>query len=70
MSVRAGFNTYSDSDKQSAFLDRPAKESVTAQATDPFQTLVVNVSIVVTEESEPRGMGLCETDKRVIPINR
>ena len=70
VSVRAGFNTDYDSDKQSAFLDRPAKESVTARATDPFQTLVVNVSIVVKEESELRGMGLCETDKRDIPVIR
>ena len=70
VSVQAGFDTDYHSDEHSAFLDRPAKESVTARATDPFQTLVVNVSIVVTEESEPGGMGLCETDRRDIPVIR
>ena len=43
---------------------------MTARATDPLQTLGVNVSIVVTEESELRGMGLCETDKWDIPVIR
>ena len=63
VSVRAGFDTDYDTDEQSAFLDRPAKESVTARVSPPFRTVVVNVSIVVTEESELRGMVLCETNK-------
>ena len=40
-----------------------------ARATDTVQTLVVNVSTVVTEESEPGGMGWCDTDRRVITID-
>ena len=34
VSVRAGFNTYSDCDKQSAIRDRLGQESVTARATE------------------------------------
>ena len=59
VTARDGSDTDYHSAELSAFLDQPAKESVTARATDQFQTLVVNVSIVVTEESELRGMGLC-----------
>ena len=70
VSVRAGFDTDYDSDEQSAFLDRPAKESVTARVIDPSRTVVVNVSIVVTEESELRGMVLCETNKWDTPVIR
>ena len=70
VSVWAGFDTDYDTDEQSAFLDRPAKESVTARVSPPFRTVVVNVSIVVTEESELRGMVLCETNKRETPVIR
>ena len=70
VSVRAGSDTDFHSDEHSEFLDRPVTESVTARATDTFETLVVNVSTVVTEESELREMGLCETDKRGIPAYR
>ena len=70
VSGRAGIDTDYDSDEQSTFLDRPAKESVTARVIDPFRTVVVNGSIVVTEDSELRGMVLCETNKRDIPVIR
>ena len=45
-------------------------ESVTARAADTEEILVMNVSTVATEQSELREMGLCETDKRGIPVNR
>ena len=70
VSVQAGSDTDFHSDEHSNCLDRPVTESVTARATDTIETLVVNLSIVVTEESEVREMGLCETDKRGIPVYR
>ena len=43
---------------------------MTARAADTEEILVMNVSTVATEQSEPREMALCETDKRGIPVNR
>ena len=70
VTARDGSDTDFHSEEHSEFLDRPVTESVTAWATDTFETLVVNVSTVVTEESELREMGLCETDKQGIPVYR
>ena len=41
---------------------------MTARAANTFEILVMNVSTVVTEQSELREMGLCETYKRGIPV--
>ena len=43
---------------------------MTARAANTFEILVMNVSTVVTEQSELREMGLCETYKRGIPVYR
>ena len=51
-------------------FDRPVTESVTAQAADTEEILVMNVSTVATEQSVLSERVLCETDKRVIPVNR
>ena len=70
VTARAGSDTVFPSDEHSEFFDRPVTESVTARATNTFEILFVNVSTVVTEQSELREMGLCETDKRGIPVYR
>ena len=70
MTAWAGSDTVFPSDEHSEFSDRPVTESVTARATNTFEILVVNVSTVVTEQSELREIGLCETDKRGIPVYR
>ena len=41
-----------------------------SRAADTEAILVMNVSIVATEQSELRERVLCETDKRGIPVNR
>ena len=58
------------SDEDSEFFDRPVTESVTARSADTDEILFMNVSTVVTAESELREMVLCKTDKRGIPVCR
>ena len=56
------------SGEHSEFVDRPVTASVTARAADTEEILVMNVSTVVTKQSELREMVLGETDKRGIPV--
>ena len=67
---RAGSDTDFPSGENSELFDRPVTESVMARAADTEDILVMNVSIVATEQSELREMLLYETDKRGIPVYR
>ena len=70
MSVRVGRNTDYHSNEHSGVLDRPVTESVTERPTDTLETLGVHMPTVVAEKSDLRVVGLCETDKRGMPVYR
>ena len=53
MTARALSDTDFPSGGHSEFFDRPVTESVTVRAADTEQILVMNVSTVTTEQSEP-----------------
>ena len=68
VTARAGSDTDFPSGEHLEFFDRPVTESVTARAVDTEEILVMNVSTVITEQSELREMVLGETDTRDIPV--